>query len=53
MLSFVRTADRESGQLHGLPEQQAAEEVLVRSDHPGSGRAAETLTGCPQLTSHD
>ena len=47
------TTDRASGHLHGPREQQAAEEVLVRSDHPARCRATKRLTSCPQLTSHD
>ena len=53
MLSLLRTTDRASGQLHGPGEQQAGEEVLVRSDHPARGRATKRLTSGPQLTSHD
>ena len=53
MFSRVRATDRASRQPHGLQELQAAEEVLVRSDHPASGRATERPTSCPQLTSHD
>ena len=53
MLSLLRTTDRASGQLHGIREQQAGEEVLVRSDHPARGRATKRLTSCPPLKSHD
>ena len=39
------TTDRTRGQLHSPREQQAAEEVLVRSlDHPARGRATKRLT---------
>ena len=47
------TTDRASGQLHGPREHKAAEEVLVRSDHPARGRATKRPTSCPQLRSHD
>ena len=53
MLSLLRTTVRASGQLHGLREQQAGGEVLIRSDHPARGRATKRLRSCPQLTSHD
>ena len=40
---------RASGQLHSHREQQATEEVLVRSDHPVRGRAMKRL--CLSCTS--
>ena len=52
MLSLSWTTDRASRQLHGAWEQQAGEEVLVRSDHPAGGRATTTLSSCPQRMSH-